>query len=63
MEKAGQFSGNGTVGLEGRAFLENQILKSAQLLGDLWLAAFEQAPPDTFLQNQLARRTKASEKE
>jgi hypothetical protein len=49
MEKAGAFSGVGPKGLEGRAFLENQLLKSAQFLGDLWFSAWQQAPPDKFL--------------
>ncbi len=55
-EKQGKLSGNGTVGLEGKAFLEEQVLKGAQLLGDLWFSAWQQATPDTFLSNQLARR-------
>lgn len=56
MEKAGAFSGLGPKGLEGKAFLENQLLKSAQLLGDLWLSAWQQAPPDKFLKGELAKR-------
>ncbi len=59
MEKAGQFSGNGSVGLEGKQFLEDQLLKSAQFLGDLWYSAWRQAPTDGFLKGQLARRQKA----
>jgi len=56
MEKAGAFSGVGPKGLEGRAFLENQLLKSAQFLGDLWFSAWQQAPPDKFLKGELAKR-------
>lgn len=58
MEKEGRLSGNGTKGLEGKAFLEGQFVKAAQMLGDLWFSASEQAPPDTFLQGQLAKRNR-----
>jgi hypothetical protein len=58
MEKDGKFSGNGEAGREGKAFLETQLVKAGQLLGDVWFSAWEQAPPDTFLKNQLARRKK-----
>ena len=34
--------------------------KSAQLLGDIWYSAWQQAPPDTFLKGQLARRQRAA---
>lgn len=56
LEKEGRLSGNGTKGLEGKAFLEEQMLKAAQMLGDCWFTAWQDAPPDTFLQNQLSRR-------
>jgi hypothetical protein len=58
MEKEGKLSGSGEVGLEGKAFLENQLLKSGQLLGDIWYSAWSQAPTDTFLKGQLGRREK-----
>lgn len=56
MEKEGKLSGDGEKGLEGKAFLEGQLLKSGQFLGDIWYSAWQQAPPDTFLARQLARR-------
>ncbi len=56
MEKDGKLSGEGEQGRAGREFLENQLLKAAQMLGDIWYSAWQQAPPDTFLKNQLARR-------
>jgi hypothetical protein len=56
MEKAGKFSGDGDVGHEGKPFLTGQILKGGQMLGDLWFTAWQQAPKDTFLAGQLARR-------
>jgi hypothetical protein len=60
MDQDGKFSGNGEKGLAGKAYLEGQMLKSGQLLGDLWFAAWEQAPPDTFLKSQLAKRQRAT---
>lgn len=56
MEKEGKFSGEGENGLQGREFIENQILKAGQMLGNLWLTAFEQAPADKFLRDQLLKR-------
>ncbi len=56
MDKDGKLSGEGEVGLQGRAFLEGQIVKSGQLLGDIWYSAWQQAPPDQYLQSQLAKR-------
>jgi hypothetical protein len=56
LEKEGRLSGNGERGLEGRAFIAQQLLRGGQLLGDLWLTAWESAPVDTYLQSQLAKR-------
>ncbi|HEV2209356.1 MAG TPA: hypothetical protein VG167_11310 [Verrucomicrobiae bacterium] len=60
LEKAGKLSGEGANGLEGKPFLEAQMLKSGQLLGDLWLTAWQQAVPDHFLAGQLAHRHSGS---
>ena len=40
----------------GRAFMEGQLLKGSQMLGDLWFTAWKEAPPDRFLQSYLAQR-------
>src|SRR5258706_3492021 len=56
MDKDGKLSGEGEKGMEGRAFLEDQLVKSGQMLGDIWYSAWQQAPPDTFLKGQLAKR-------
>ena len=56
MDKDGKLSGEGEKGMEGRAFLEGQLVKSGQMLGDIWYSAWQQAPPDTFLKAQLAKR-------
>jgi hypothetical protein len=60
LDKDGRLSGEGDKGMEGKAFLEDQMAKSAQLLADIWYSAWQQAPPDTFLKGQLARRQQAS---
>ncbi|MGC9035779.1 MAG: hypothetical protein ACP5K7_08090, partial [Verrucomicrobiia bacterium] len=56
MEKEGKFSLQGDGGLEGKKFLENQLLKAAQMLGNLWFTAYQQAPRDNFLRDQLLKR-------
>ncbi len=58
LDKDGQLTGEGEKGLAGKAFLESQLLKSGQLLGDIWFTAWQQAPTDTFLKSALARRKK-----
>lgn len=60
LDKEGKLSGEGEKGLEGKAFLENQLLKAGQRLGDYWVSAWQQAPPDTFLKAQLAKRKRAA---
>ena len=56
LEKEGKLSGEGQKGLAGRAFLEEQLVKGAQMLGDLWNTAWMGAPEDKFLEHQLALR-------
>lgn len=56
LEKDGKLSGEGEKGVEGRGFLEGQLVKAAQLLGDIWYSAWQQAPPDMYLARELARR-------
>jgi hypothetical protein len=41
---------------EGRAFLEGQLVKSGQFLGDLWFTAWATAPEDTYLERELDQR-------
>src|ERR1017187_575936 len=60
LDKDGKLSGESEKGLEGKTFLEGQLLKSGQLLGDFWFTAWQQAPPDSFLKGQLARRKRAA---
>jgi hypothetical protein len=58
LDKEGKLSAQGEKGLEGKAFLEGQLLRAGQQLGDYWYSAWQQAPPDSFLKGQLARRNK-----
>jgi hypothetical protein len=60
LEKDGKLSGEGEKGLAGKPFLEDQLLKAGQLLGDFWYSAWQEAPPDTFLKGQLLRRKRAA---
>jgi hypothetical protein len=62
MEKDGQLSGEGEQGLAGRAFLEGQIVKAGQMLGNLWLTAWLNAPEDNYLARQLQQRAAAGSK-
>jgi hypothetical protein len=60
MEKDGQLAGEGGQGLEGRAFLDGQLVKAGQMLGNLWLTAWLDAPEDTYLERQLEQRAAAN---
>jgi hypothetical protein len=55
LEQAGKLSGDGDT-TEGRAFLEAQLVKSGQLLGNLWFTAWKTAPEDVYLERQLQQR-------
>lgn len=58
LEKEGKLAGTAGKGRDGQAFLEAQLIKAGQFLGDLYYSAWQQAPPDTFLKGQLARRSR-----
>ena len=60
LDKVGKLSNRGDAGAEGRAFLEGQLVKSGQLLGDLWLTAWLTAPEDVFLERELLKRNAAA---
>ena len=62
LEKAGKLSGRREKSEEGHNFITGQMLRASQMLGDLWLTAWQQAPPDRFLRSALERRKAASEK-
>ena len=56
MEKDGQLTGEGDKGMEGRPFLDGQLVKAGQMLGNIWLTAWLEAPEDVYLERQLQTR-------
>ena len=57
LEKAGGFKADGApVSLDGREFIDEQLLCGGEMLGSIWLTAWRAAPTDDFLNRQLARR-------
>jgi hypothetical protein len=54
--KDGKLTGSDEKGMEGKAFLEGQLVKGGQLLGNLWCSASQQVPEDKYLKDQLAKR-------
>jgi hypothetical protein len=61
LEKAGKLKPENPESKEGKTFLENQIVTAGHMLGCLWLTAWQEAPPDTFLRaNLLARQAKTA---
>ena len=61
LDRDGKLSNKGDQGAEGRAFLEGQLVKSGQLLGNLWLTAWQTAPEDTYLERELHQRAATAE--
>lgn len=61
LEKTGKLTGEGEAGRVGLKLLSEQLLKAGQLLGDLWLTAWQEAPADLFLKSSLVRRNAAAE--
>jgi hypothetical protein len=61
LDKEGKLSGFRGYSQDGHDFITGQIINAAQFLGDLWYTAWQQAPIDTFMRGQLARRKAAGE--
>lgn len=59
LEKAGKLKINSEVSPEGREFITQQLLKAAQMLGNIWWTAWKDAPPDKYLTEQLEKRQQA----
>jgi hypothetical protein len=59
MEQDKKLTGEGEIGLQGKPFIEGQLIKAGQFLGDIWYSAWQQAPMDDFLARQLRRRSEA----
>ena len=62
LEKEGKLSGRREVSEEGYDFISGQLLNAAQMLGDLWLTAWQDPPSDMFLRTALAKRKAATAK-
>ena len=61
LEKAGGLGADGSPGsLDGRSFIDEQLLRGGQMLGSVWLTAWRTAPPDAYLRGVLARRAAAA---
>ena len=61
MEKNGQLTGEPGKGMDGRPFLEGQLVKAGQMLGNIWYTAWVEAPEeDGFLKQTLVDRAAAS---
>jgi len=56
LEKEGKLRATGDAAREAREFLEGQMARSASLLADLWLTAWQTAPDDAYLMRQLEKR-------
>jgi len=59
MDKNGQLTGEGEKGMEALPFLDGQLVKAGQMLGDIWLTAWLEAPEDAYLEKQLQQRSAA----
>jgi hypothetical protein len=59
LEKARRLSSYEMPGSAGYEFIANRLVTAAQWLGDLWLTAWQHAPPDPFLARELDRRREA----
>lgn len=62
LDRSGKFSSRKPVSDEGYNFITGQLLKSGQLLGSLWLTAWQTAPVDSYLKTQLTKRRLSAEK-
>jgi hypothetical protein len=56
LDKEKKFSGAMPGSEEGRAFIEEQLLRGGELLSSLWLTAWRTAQPDSYLRGQLIKR-------
>jgi hypothetical protein len=56
LEKEGKLTPENPASSEGRAFLDAQLVRGGQMLGNLWFSAWQQAVEDKFLVRQLKER-------
>jgi len=60
LDRDGKLRADGGDTSEGRALIERQLLNGGQMLGSLWLTAWRNAPPDTYLRGELLKRKLAA---
>ena len=56
LNKDGKLTPENPKSKEGREFLDGQIVKGGQMLGDLWFSSWQQATEDAYLIRQLKQR-------
>jgi hypothetical protein len=61
MDKDGQLTGQGDKGMGALPFLQGQLVKAGQMLGNIWYTAYLDAPEDTYLERQLDERAQAGQ--
>jgi hypothetical protein len=61
MEKDGELTGEGDKGMGALPFLQGQIVKAGQTLGNIWYTAYLDAPEDTRLEKELDARAAAAQ--
>lgn len=59
LDKERKFSADSEKGQAGRVFLDSQLVRGGQMLGDLWFSAWQQATEDKYLIRKLTERTAA----
>jgi hypothetical protein len=59
LDKAGKLTPENASSSEGRAFLDAQLVRGGQMLGNLWFSAWQQATEDKFLIRALKERQAA----
>jgi hypothetical protein len=59
LDQEHKLTGDDELGLQGKPFIEGQLMKGGQLLADIWYSAWQQAAVDDYLARQLHRRNQA----
>ena len=62
LEKERKLSPDNGNSAEGRAFLDAQLVRGGQMLGDLWFSAWQQATEDRYLISELKKRQPKQDK-
>lgn len=60
LEHDHMLTGTNEVGMQGKPFIEGQLIKAGQLLGDIWYSAWQQAPVDEYLERDLRKRAESA---